>query len=125
MGTFDRIIATMTCPCCKRTYLDEYMQTKDFNRMQLELHQSDDVRTADRRLGLADTRNMRFACHTVCTVCGAEVTLTGVIRDYVFEGVEAESFREHAPGTGADGIVMDLHAIQHPNYAADNGLQIP
>ena len=58
MGMFDEIIATITCPCCKTTYLNEDIQTKHFACNLDKMYEGDDRRPQKDREQAVDIQHI-------------------------------------------------------------------
>ena len=121
---YDEIIATITCPCCNNTYLDEGIQTKYFERSLSRIYQGDDTRTLSKGRNLTENafyniRNIEFPCYTRCAVCKVWLEMTGKIRNYIFDKVVLETFK--TPVQHGD-TVMHLGLTSQSNYAVENDL---
>ncbi len=127
MGMYDEVVAAITCPCCKRRYLDYGIQTKNFRCVLSKIFENDDTRNiVEERKSFGNIRNETFKCFTFCVMCSAGINMTGVISEYVFRGVKADSFNENIKRSGTDGIAIDPSIMtENGNHAAENGLLKP
>ena len=123
MGMFDEIIATITCPCCKTTYLDEGIQTKHFACNLSKMYEGDDTRTLSKERGytknvFSNIQNMAFPCYTMCVACEVWLDMTGEIRNYIFTKIVPDMAKTLPQQN--NGICLDLKS--HAKYAVENNL---